>query len=267
MRLQLNVAQAGLVRLRRAGLVGDDVAPVERVRAGGLLVLCGWAVIVVAGSGLQKFSEHWQDVTPRADRLVPTVAFDAVQIAAAVGALAVIVAAAVAAPGCLKWLRGGGWQSAKRPVIVATVISGLAALATGGVILVAHSMGAQQRVDGTWPLAFTGLAWGGLAVGAIGSWTVAGVAIARHVEMPPAVVRAEVACAGLVAGAMSVVTVATIAWWVAIAAVAPGFLSSGQITSTGTVLVPTMIGVVALMLVSSTAGGLGAVRALRSLRA
>ena len=93
--VRLDVAVGGgRERLHAAGLGGGD-APAERMRGGALLVLCAWALFVVAGVGVQKFSEHWQAVTPSADRALPAHAFDVLVVAAAIGSA--LIAAGVAA--------------------------------------------------------------------------------------------------------------------------------------------------------------------------
>ena len=79
--------------LREIGLGGGEETPAERVRSGSLLVLCGWALFVIAGSAFAKMTEHWVGTTPPGDRALPTNAYDAVQVAASVGLVIVIVAA------------------------------------------------------------------------------------------------------------------------------------------------------------------------------
>jgi hypothetical protein len=44
--------------LREIGLGGSEETPGERVRSGSLLVLCGWALFVIAGSAFAKMTEH-----------------------------------------------------------------------------------------------------------------------------------------------------------------------------------------------------------------
>jgi hypothetical protein len=39
--------------------------PAERVRSGSLLVLCGWALFVIAGSAFAKMTEQWVGATPQ----------------------------------------------------------------------------------------------------------------------------------------------------------------------------------------------------------
>ena len=55
-RMRVDVARgAGREQLRSAGLA-DSGAPGDQVRAGVLLVLCAWALFVVGGIAVQKFS-------------------------------------------------------------------------------------------------------------------------------------------------------------------------------------------------------------------
>jgi hypothetical protein len=97
------VIKAGLTqRLRSSGLVGDDLPPELRIRAGVLLVLSAWAAFVVAGLGFAKTAEHWQTVTPQPDRGVPAAAYDGVLLGAGLGTLAVVLGIMLAAG---RWLR------------------------------------------------------------------------------------------------------------------------------------------------------------------
>ena len=94
--------------LREVGLGGGEETPGERVRSGSLLVLCGWALFVIAGSAFAKMTEHWVGATPQGDRALPINAYDAVQLAASVGLVIVLVAAAIALPAVPQFLRDGG---------------------------------------------------------------------------------------------------------------------------------------------------------------
>ncbi len=93
-------------RLRTSGLLGDDVPPAARIRAGVLLVLSSWAAFVVAGLGFAKAAEHWQAVTPQPDRGVPMTAYDAVLLAAEVGTLAVVLGIVLAGRSLRAFLGG-----------------------------------------------------------------------------------------------------------------------------------------------------------------
>jgi hypothetical protein len=56
---QFAIMRTGAVEhLREIGLGGSEETPGERVRSGSLLVLCGWALFVIAGSAFAKMTEH-----------------------------------------------------------------------------------------------------------------------------------------------------------------------------------------------------------------
>jgi hypothetical protein len=63
LRDRISLAKSGsMERAREAGLIGDSSEPDERIRTGSLLVLCGWALFMVAGAIFAKFTEHWDAV-------------------------------------------------------------------------------------------------------------------------------------------------------------------------------------------------------------
>jgi hypothetical protein len=107
-RARLRLARAGIGERFCELAGGHDPDPGDRSRAGVLLVLCGWACFVAAGSAVAKFAEHWDSMTPRTARSLPTASFDALQWAAAVGAVLVLVGIAATAPTVVRTLRRKG---------------------------------------------------------------------------------------------------------------------------------------------------------------
>ena len=119
-RTWLDVARAaGRERLRSAGLGGDAPAA-EEARGGALLVMCAWALFVIAGTIVQKYSEHWQDATPVASRGLPSGAFTALVIGAIGGGLLVLAGIALTLPSVAAFMHAGGWASVRRRVVVAS---------------------------------------------------------------------------------------------------------------------------------------------------
>ena len=55
----------------------------DRATGGCLAVLWAWVAFVVAGTVVQKASEHWQGAVPAGDRALPTVAFSVLVAGAA----------------------------------------------------------------------------------------------------------------------------------------------------------------------------------------
>src|SRR5204863_5952572 len=87
--------------------------PAERMRGGTLLVLCAWGLFVIAGIGVQKFSEHWQAVTPSGSRALPTAAFDVLVAGAAIASALIVAGVAATLPSLTRFLRTGGWRRAR----------------------------------------------------------------------------------------------------------------------------------------------------------
>ncbi|MGH3003301.1 MAG: hypothetical protein ACRDM1_11685, partial [Gaiellaceae bacterium] len=144
-RMRADVAlAAGRERLRSAGLSRGG-APAERARGGTLLVLCAWALVVVAGMIVQKFSEHWQAVTPAASRSLPSGAFDGLVVAAALGSLLVLAGIVATLPSLVTFLRAGGWPAIHRRVVTAALLTAVAVAATAGLISWSHGLTVAQR--------------------------------------------------------------------------------------------------------------------------
>jgi hypothetical protein len=262
-RTRLGLVRAGVAeRVRRSILAGGD-APAERVRSGCLLVLCGWSIFVVAGSGFAKISEHWDAAIRNADRLVPTDAYDTVQTAAAVGSVIVAVAALGAFPPFVRLLRAGGWSRVRRPVTLAAAACAAAIAATAGAVIWSH----RPAHPPLGPVPVAGVGWALLVIAAIGTTTVSVVRVAGRLRLPRAVLRLE----GLLAVSLSVVMLAvlggTVAWWGAIATDAPRFLSTGGAGLFETPGTPSMGAAGGLMALGLALGLWGDVRVLRQLRA
>lgn len=266
-RVRADVALAGgRERLRAAGLSGDG-APSERVRGGVLLTLCAWALFVVAGMGVQKFSEHWQDATPAASRALPSTAFDALVVAALCGIVLVLAGIAATLPSVAAFLRGGGWRAIRRRVVTAALLTGVEVTATIGLVVWAHGLTGPQRNghDVAYAIAFLCLAL--LAAACLVAWTVAAVATARRLPLRAATLRTETWIACAVAGAMGVMTAATAVWWGALAGAAPWFLAGSAAGAAASPLAPQLLAAAALMLLATLLGGAGAQRAVRALPA
>jgi hypothetical protein len=253
------VVAAARERLRSAGLAGDG-PPAERMRSGTLLVLCAWALFVVAGAGVQKFSEHWQAATPAGARGLPTAAFDVLLAAACVGSALVLTGVAAALPSLARFLRGGGLAQVRRPLLRAVALTIAALPVTVAVVLWAHRLSAAQRNGHDAAYAAVTVSWALLLAACLAAWTAAGVAAARRLALAPALVRLEALLAAGVAAAMVTMTAATAVWWGALARSAPSFLGAA-----GSPLAPQLLVATVLMLVATLAAGYGAGRAVAGL--
>ena len=104
---RLGLARAGLAeRARVAGLMDSAHGPDERLRAGSVLVLCGWALFLVASAIFGKFSDNWLAGTPWSGRFIAGSGLHALAAAAVLGCGIVVVAALCALPASLRLLRG-----------------------------------------------------------------------------------------------------------------------------------------------------------------
>jgi hypothetical protein len=218
----VDVVRAGLAqRLRSIGLVGDEVPPEQRLRAGLLLVLSAWAGFAVAGLAFAKNAEHWQAVTPRPDQGVPAAAYDGVVLAAGLGTLAVLLGIALTALPLVAFLRGGGWQLIHRSVLRAACATGLTAAVLLGVVYWAHGLTSGQRNGGD--VLYTGavVVLGLCVVASIGLWTTAAVATASKLALTRTSLRRETFLAGAATVAMAAMTVLATVWWASVPGSSP----------------------------------------------
>jgi len=252
--------------LREISLGSGEEIPGERVRSGSLLVLCGWALFVIAGSGFAKMTEHWVGATPQGDRALPTNAFEAVQVAASVGLVIVLVAAAMALPTVPGFLRDGGWSRVRRPVGRALIVSTTTAFLTIGMIVWLHHLGPAQH-NGGWGSHLVGSLWALLVVASIGTCTLAGAAVARHLPFSEHLLRLEGLLAVLLTFAMLTIIGGALVWSISIANDAPRLLSGSGSGLFGVPGPPAEIITGLLMLAGSILGVGGAGRVARSIRA
>ena len=250
-RVRLDVIAAGLAqRLRSAGLVGDDVPPELRIRAGVLVVLSAWAAFVVAGLGLAKTAEHWQAMTPQADRGMPAAAYDVVLLGAALGTLAVLLGIVLTTRPLLAFLRSGGWTKIHRPVLRAFGSTGLTIVVLLGVVVWAHRLTVEQRNGGDvlYSAAFLILCVCGIA--SIGLWTRAAIVTAEQLELSGASLRWETALAAATTAMMVAMTVSSTVWWASVAGSSP----------------VRMFGLTLLMVAATSLATAGTIRSVQALR-
>ena len=226
LRFRLSLARHGLdERARGAGLVGPSGSRESDLRRGFLLILIAWSAFVIAGAGYSKASEHFAAAVPVGSHVLPQVAFDVVVACGVLGAVLVVLATAIAAPGLLGLLRAGEWPALRGHVVRAIAVSAITAALVIPLALWAHQLSDHQRNGGSVGYGAAFLAWAGLCVATVALWTAVAVAVGRRVELSPRALRIEARLALGVAAAMVVLTLATVAWWTAMAVYAPSFLS------------------------------------------
>ena len=270
-RARMSLLVGGLrERARQSGLTGDSAPPSDRVRAGALLVLVGWAGFVLAGSSFAKFSEHFDNALPGgidshlppASHAVADLAYGLVQVLAAVSGFAVLLGTAVALPAFVRFLRSGGWPAVRGHVMRALTVTAVTVGATVPLLLWAHHLNSQLRNVGSGSYGAVFIAWAALMALNLGLWTLVAVIAARQVNFSRSVLLAEAALAVIVTATMAVILAATSTWWAAIAADAPSFLNSNP---GGAPVNPLLGATAAVMLAASAAGAIGVLRITRNL--
>jgi len=249
-RTRADVVRAAARERVHAALGGS--AP-DRVRASASVVLWAWAAFVVAGVGVQKYSEHWQSATPAGSRELPAAAFDALVVTAGIGSVLVLAGIAATVPSLAALLRAGGWPRIRRPVTAALVLAATLVPATIGLVLWAHRLTEAQRNGHDALYTGIGAAWGLLVLATLVGWTRAATATAAHLDLPPAVLRLEARLAAALAVAMAVMTAATAVWWASLAA-------AGTVSS----LAPQLVVAGVLMLLATVVAAGAAGRGLRA---
>ncbi len=243
-------------RLRAAGLAGDP-PPAERTRGGALLVLCAWALFVVGGVGVQKFSEHWQGAMPNGGHGVPFDAFDVLIGGAAVGSALVVAGVLAALPALLRFLRDGGWPLVRPHLVAASVLTVCAGAGVAGLALWAHGLTGPQRNGSDAAYTAVAVLVALLLAACVLAWTAAAVACGRRLHLTHGTLRLEAMLAVGVVAAMAAMTAATAVWWAALARSAdPAFFG-------GSAVAPQLVVATLLMLAATLSGALGARQAVR----
>ena len=269
-RERMALARSGLAeRVREADLVGPTGGGAARLRAGGILVLVGWSLFLVAGGAFARFSDSWRAGTPMADRWVASSGFDAVALAGVIGCGVVAVAAMIALPGFVRFLRAGRWREVRRPVVRAVVVTAVAAAGFGAAVGWAHQLSESQRNGG---LAVYGVLYvllGLSAVVAIACATAAAVSVARRIEVSARGLRALGGLALGLASLMALILAGTLAWWISEAEHARGVLWNGigsGLPLSSSSVPPTLLASVLLMVLGLALAVWGSVRVAAAMR-
>lgn len=264
LRGRLSLVRSGLAERGRQA-VGGPAGPPARLRSGSLVVLAAWVVFVVAGAAFAKFAEHWDRVTPASGRTVPARAYTTVQWAGLVGTLIVVVGAVLCLPALVRLTRQGGWPRIRRPLVRAGSVSAATVVLGAAFVLWAHRLSGPARNGGSWPFAGAGALVVLLICTSLVLFASATAAVVPKLELGRQVLRAEGVLALALTLAMTVVCAGTIAWWVAMAQVAPGFLAGGPVSWPGTPAPATLLVAGFLMVAGLGTAGAGAWRVVRSL--
>ncbi len=262
---RLALMRSGTVeRLRRCGW-GRGVGARGRVRSGSLAVLAAWAMVVVGGSVFAKTAEHWDGVTPPADRWLPAAGYAAVLGAALAGAAAVALAAFLCLPSFVRGLRRGGWFRVRRPTVRAAAITTLTGLTGLGVVVWAHHLDGPHRNGAYWPYTVAALVGTALVAAMLASWVLAAGAAVVESPPPDRVLRACGVLSVVVTLAIAVVLAGTVTWWWSVAAHAPWFFGGGRARSAAAPVPAPLAAASLSMVVGLALASGGAWRVVRSL--
>jgi hypothetical protein len=269
-RQRCSIAWSGTVeRARTAGLLGDSTGPNERVRAGSILVLCAWALFIVAGSIFAKFTDNMFGVTPAMHRGLPNASYTAVQWAGVVGVVLVLVAAGLVVPAFVRLLHQGGWASLRRPMLRALAVDAAAIALTVGLVVWAHQLSSHDRNGGLLAYGIAFVVWGLSVVAAVATSTAAAVAVGRRLDLSRRTLQVLGSLALALAVTMAVVIAGVIAWWSSVATTAPWVMRRGignGFPVASNTVPPTLVLVGVLMLIGLVVAAAGAIRLAPSLR-
>jgi hypothetical protein len=231
-----------------------------RARSGLLAVLWGWLLVVIGGVTIAKTSEHWQSAVPLAHQHGAAAAFDALQAAAIVGTVTVLVGAGLCLPAVTRRIARRDLAHLRRPAAIAALLTVTLVAAGAAIAGWAHSLTAGQRNghDPAYTAAF--LATGALAIGCLTAWTFLAARLARELALTSSLLRVQTWLATVAAASMLTIVAATIFWWSQVADFAPHFLGSGGAP-------PKLIAAGAMTLAGALLAATGARHALRTLPA
>jgi hypothetical protein len=268
---RVSIARAGTVeRTRAAGVTGTFAAPAQRLRSGSQVVLVGWSLFIVAGAVFSKFTDRWRGATPSSHRALPTIAFDAVGGAGALGVVLVLSAAAVVFPSFVRFLRAGGWSAVRRPLLGSLAAAGIALAASTSTVLWAQTLNVQERNGTLVAYEVVVVASGLCVVAALATLTWAAVSVSRRLDHSRVVLHFLVVDASALVAMMVVVTTGTVLWWTCEALYAPSVIRDGLgngIVFSSDVAPVTLLAVMALMVTGLVAGLFGWSRVVRCRRA
>jgi hypothetical protein len=259
MSARLSMMRSGTTeRLRAGGIIGTAVDPDIRVRGASLLVLCAWGIFIVAGSVFAKYTEHWPLATPQVDRWLPAAAMGAVQVAAAIGVLILIVASAVTLPSLFELMRSDGWRSlwpSVRPMVLSVTAAGAVSI---GIVVWNEQLGPTTNTP--FALRIAAVLAGLVVVGALAVCCGTVVATVYRLRLSHRATRILGLLALVMAVALAVIFAGALTWWISTAVHAPWFFGSLVPRSPGTPAPLVMIVLGLTMLSGLVLAGIGTIR-------
>ena len=267
---QISLIKTGVAeRARETGLLGDTASPLERQRAGSLLVLCGWAGFMLAGALFAKFTDNWGASTSNGDRTLVRAMYATVQWGGAAGALLVLTAALIVLPSLIRLIRSGDWTSLRRPVVQALCTGTVFVASSVGLILWAHHLSYRDRNGALVSYEIVVACWS-IAVGlCVAVGTSAAVSITQRLDLSRRKVQSLSTMAMALTLSMAAILAAMITWWKIEASHAPAFMRDGignGFIVTSSTFPPALVAASILMMIGLAAAIAGALRVAHARR-
>jgi hypothetical protein len=240
---------------------GHRSEPSGRIRGGASLVLWAWAMFVLAGAIVAKTSEHWQRALDGHPASTAKVAFAGLTGLAVTAAVLVTAGIALTLPAAMRFLREGGCVRIRSRMLIAAALTAAGVAATVALISWAHRLTVLDRNGHDHLYAGAFLCWAALVAAVVLAWTAVATAIARGLRCGRAVLRAQALLATAVTVLITVMTVATAAWWVIVGHSRPAALTGGSAAAQASAIVPQLVVAGSLMLIATMIAAVGAARA------
>lgn len=214
-----DLARAGVaVRLRALGVLGADEPPCRRAVGGLAGVIAAWALVVLAGGGFAKFSEHWEDWAPAGAHRIATDTHAGVVFAALCGAALIVLGAGAAAPAAFRALRRDGPGVLRRPLLAVAWSTTSFTITALALIAWAHRLTPTARNGADAPYSAAAVSLAILFAAVLAAWATLAVAVAHRAELSVRILRIEWAAAMGVAACVAAMVAFVLAWWAAVAA-------------------------------------------------
>lgn len=215
--LRLSVAWAGLrERGHQAGL--NYKAAARRLDVPGRR----WTIFVIAFL-LTTLPVDFRESPPPARAWSAATALDVLAALVVLVGAAILAGGLAALPALVRFLRAGGWRKIRRRIAWATGATAVAGGGLAGLVLASRSQTFAQ-LNGSWAY-FLGVAVTSLGLMvALGLWTSAAAATARHLDLSPRVRAAQMVLGGVTAATASVMLSVNLIWLSAIQSSVPMLL-------------------------------------------
>ena len=177
----------------------------------------------------------------------------------------VLAGIALTIPSLIGFLRTGGWPKIRAWILTAAALTTALVAATVAIAAWAHGLTPHARNghDALYATAF--LIWAALAAITLLAWTKAATTTADRLGLTPTTLQLHARLAPAIAVAMTLMTAATMMWWVAVAVAAPADIrpsaGAAPIVPSATPQAFAILAAAGLMTFATALAGAGARRA------